>query len=129
MCLNLRWRPWLTRSRQCTAVRRGPEREKMEKAAVCYNRRHAVDVVSSQGTGTKPMIDARCACGARYAVAEADVGRRSLLGRTCFEEVRCVSAEPLPDGAGAGDFDTRLVFTAAPEGTRVGEQVLLGGCC
>jgi membrane associated rhomboid family serine protease len=41
--------------------------------------------------------------------------------------VRFVCAEPLAEGQGAGDFDARLVFVSGPD--RVGEQVLLGGCC
>ena len=41
--------------------------------------------------------------------------------------MRFVSAEPLAEGQGAGDFDSRLVFVGGPD--RSGEQVLLGGCC
>jgi membrane associated rhomboid family serine protease len=41
--------------------------------------------------------------------------------------VRFVSAEPLAEGQGTGDFDSRLVFVGGPD--RAGEQVLLGGCC
>src|SRR4051812_48307170 len=75
------------------------------------------------------MVDARCECGVGYSLAEADVGKQSLLCRKCGKELRFVSAEPLPDGAGAGDFDTRLIIAAGPGGSRVGEQIILGGCC
>jgi len=73
------------------------------------------------------MIDARCECGVAYSAPEADAGKQSVLCRKCGREMRFVSAEALPDGAGAGDFDTRLVITAGPG--RVGEQFVLGGCC
>jgi membrane associated rhomboid family serine protease len=73
------------------------------------------------------MIDARCECGVAYSTPEADVGKQSVLCRKCGRELRFVSAEALPEGAGAGDFDTRLVVAAGPG--RVGEQLVLGGCC
>jgi membrane associated rhomboid family serine protease len=73
------------------------------------------------------MIDARCECGVAYSAPEADAGKQSILCRKCGREIRLVSAEALPEGAGAGDFDTRLVVAAGPG--RVGEQFVLGGCC
>jgi len=65
------------------------------------------------------MIDARCECGVAYSAPEADAGKQSVLCRKCGREMRFVSAEALPDGAGAGDFDTRLVICLlAREGAR-----------
>ena len=71
------------------------------------------------------MIDARCECGIAYSVPEGDAEGRSLLCRKCGRELRFVAAEALPDRAGVGDFDARLVITAGP--ARIGEQFLLGG--
>lgn len=73
------------------------------------------------------MIDARCECGVGYRVPETETGTVSPPCPRCGRLMRIVSAEKLPDGAGAGDFDTRLVVVGGPD--RIGEQIVLGGCC
>jgi membrane associated rhomboid family serine protease len=73
------------------------------------------------------MIDAKCECGLGCAVAENAIATPLPPCPRCGRSVRFVSAEPLAQGQGAGDFDARLVFVGGPD--RAGEQVLLGGCC
>jgi membrane associated rhomboid family serine protease len=73
------------------------------------------------------MIDARCECGVGYRVPESEIGTASPPCPRCGRVMRVISAEALPDGAGAADFDTRLVIIGGPD--RAGEQLLLGGCC
>jgi membrane associated rhomboid family serine protease len=72
------------------------------------------------------MIDAKCECGLGCTIAENAIASPLAPCPRCGRSVRFVSAEPLADGQGAGDFDTRLVFVGGPD--RAGEQVLLGGC-
>ena len=72
------------------------------------------------------MIDAKCECGIAYRVTEAETGTVSPPCPRCGRAIRIVCAEPLADGAGAGDFDARLVVIGGPD--RAGEQILLGGC-
>ena len=73
------------------------------------------------------MIEAKCECGVACTVGEANLANPLPPCPRCGRTVRFVCAEPLAEGQGAGDFDSRLVFVGGPE--RGGEQVLLGGCC
>ena len=73
------------------------------------------------------MISATCECGIACTVPEADLAQPLPPCPRCGRVVRFMSAEPLAEGQGAGDFDSRLVFVGGPD--RAGEQVLLGGCC
>src|SRR3954468_94216 len=73
------------------------------------------------------MIQARCECGVGCTIPESAVASPMPPCPRCGRAVRFVCAEPLVDGQGAGDFDSRLVFVGGPD--RAGEQVLLGGCC
>ena len=70
------------------------------------------------------MIHAACECGVAYSVNESDLAK-PLACRKCGRELICVSAEPLDAGAGAADFDGRLVILDGP--SNVGRQILLGG--
>ncbi len=71
------------------------------------------------------MITIRCECGATMELPEADVNQ--VYGCcNCGKELNLVCPEQIPEGAGAGDFDARLVVTIGP--TRLGQQILLGGC-
>src|SRR3954464_2899785 len=72
------------------------------------------------------MIQARCECGVGCTIPESAVASPMPPCPRCGRAVRFVCAEPLVDGQGAGDFDSRLVFVGGPD--RAGEQVLLGGC-
>src|SRR5688500_20302245 len=71
------------------------------------------------------MIDIHCDCGTPLRAAEAEANL-AIACPKCHKTLRPVSAEQLPDGAGAADFDTRLVVTEGPG--HVGDQLLLGGC-
>jgi hypothetical protein len=70
------------------------------------------------------MISAKCTCGAETTVGENAVNM-AFACANCGTMLRLVCAEQLADGAGAGDFDARLVITAGP--ARVGECIFLGG--
>lgn len=70
------------------------------------------------------MINSVCACGVAYVVSEADVGK-PLSCRKCGRELSFATAEALEDGAGAADFDARLVIEGGPAG--LNQQILLGG--
>jgi hypothetical protein len=70
------------------------------------------------------MITAKCQCGGEFVVAE-DAANTVYQCPTCARIVRLVCAEQLGEGAGAGDFDARLIIAAGP--ARVGECILLGG--
>jgi membrane associated rhomboid family serine protease len=71
------------------------------------------------------MIAAACECGVAYSINETEVGK-PVACRKCRRTLRPVSAEPLTDGAGAADFDSRLVVVDGP--ALAGQQILLGGC-
>src|SRR5688572_2884032 len=71
------------------------------------------------------MIDIHCDCGTPLRAAEAEANL-AIACPSCHKTLRPVSAEQLPEGAGAADFDTRLVVTEGP--AHVGEHLLLGGC-
>ena len=73
------------------------------------------------------MIQAKCECGVACTVGEANIATPLPPCPQCGRPVRFACAEPLAEGQGAGDFDSRLVFIGGPD--RGGEQVLLGGCC
>jgi hypothetical protein len=70
------------------------------------------------------MIDAKCLCGGVFSLPESSMGQ-SILCTACNTVLHFATAEELPDGAGAGDFDARLVVLAGPD--RVAEHILLGG--
>ncbi|HEV8604543.1 MAG TPA: FHA domain-containing protein [Tepidisphaeraceae bacterium] len=70
------------------------------------------------------MITAKCQCGGEFVVVE-DAANTVYQCPTCARIVRLVCAEQLGEGAGAGDFDARLIIAAGP--ARVGECILLGG--
>lgn len=70
------------------------------------------------------MIESTCQCGALVNIPESKVGTAAAC-ETCGATLHLVSAEPLADGAGTGDFDAKLVITAGP--ARVGDQLFLGG--
>jgi membrane associated rhomboid family serine protease len=71
------------------------------------------------------MIEINCDCGTPLRAPEAEANL-AIGCPKCRKSIRPVSAEQLPDGAGAADFDTRLVVTEGP--AHVGEQLVLGGC-
>lgn len=71
------------------------------------------------------MIDVYCDCGSSLRAAESEANL-AVACPGCRKTLRPVSAEQLPEGAGAADFDTRLVVTEGPG--HVGDQLLLGGC-
>lgn len=72
------------------------------------------------------MINVYCECGGEWETTEAN-SRASAACPGCGRMLHLACAEdPLPEGAGAGDFDARLIVTAGP--SRVGEQIFLGGC-
>ena len=70
------------------------------------------------------MIDVACTCGMREKVPESQVGKNWLCP-SCGKTTHLICAEPLADGAGAGDFDASLTIVEGP--ARVGERYLLGG--
>jgi pSer/pThr/pTyr-binding forkhead associated (FHA) protein len=70
------------------------------------------------------MIKTNCQCGREFSVAETAINT-DYRCPSCSQVVRMVCAEQLPDGAGAGDFDARLVITAGP--SKVGHCLILGG--
>src|SRR5438045_2351384 len=70
------------------------------------------------------MISASCECGVTYSVNESELAT-PIACRKCGRVLRCVSAEPLEAGAGAADFDARLVVESGP--SNVNEHLLLGG--
>ena len=70
------------------------------------------------------MIETLCFCGCAVRAAESAAGT-SVRCRACKSDVRIVSAEPIADGAGLGDFDARFIIEAGPTG--VGETIALGG--
>jgi hypothetical protein len=58
------------------------------------------------------------------SAAESSVGQ-AVRCPTCGKPSSFACAEELPDGGGAGDFDSRLIVSKGPQ--RLGEQILLGG--
>lgn len=70
------------------------------------------------------MIDVACTCGVREAVPESQVSKNWLCA-SCGKTTHLVCAEPLEDGAGAGDFDASISIIDGP--ARVGERFLIGG--
>ena len=70
------------------------------------------------------MIQLWCECGTQREAAESEAGQ-SLACDGCGRIIRLVCAEELPEGAGAADFDARLVVQAGPQ--LAGTAFLLGG--
>src|SRR3954462_13965925 len=70
------------------------------------------------------MITTRCTRGAVSNSPESAINQPSTCAN-CGAAFKHVCAEALPDGAGAADFDARLVVVAGPD--RIGEIMLLGG--
>ncbi len=70
------------------------------------------------------MINTVCACGADLTAPERAAGS-VLICKSCGQRVRIAAAEAIPIGAGAGDFDARLVIVSGPQGK--GETIALGG--
>lgn len=70
------------------------------------------------------MINAKCQCGGELVVGE-DAVNNIYACPSCGRHLRLVCAEALAEGAGAGDFDARLIVMAGP--ARVGEIIFLGG--
>ncbi|HEV8292265.1 MAG TPA: FHA domain-containing protein, partial [Tepidisphaeraceae bacterium] len=70
------------------------------------------------------MINAKCQCGGELVVGE-DAVNNAYACPNCGRALRLVAAEQLAEGAGAGDFDARLIIAAGP--SRVGEIIFLGG--
>jgi membrane associated rhomboid family serine protease len=70
------------------------------------------------------MIETTCQCGAGIVQPETSVGEELTCER-CGTSIHLIAGEALPEGAGAGDFDARLLVVAGP--SRLGEQFLLGG--
>ena len=70
------------------------------------------------------MINTVCACGAEFKVPEKAAGS-AMPCKSCGQRVRIAAAEALPIGAGAGDFDARLVIISGPQGK--GDTIALGG--
>jgi membrane associated rhomboid family serine protease len=77
-----------------------------------------------QKQGATTMIDVTCKCGGVFSIAESEA-RAPISCAECGTVLNFVTGETLPDGAGAADFDARLVVTTGPD--RVGEHILLGG--
>jgi pSer/pThr/pTyr-binding forkhead associated (FHA) protein len=70
------------------------------------------------------MIKTACQCGREFAVGENAVNT-DYRCPSCNRVVRMVCGEQLADGAGAGDFDTRLVVISGP--SKEGHCLILGG--
>lgn len=70
------------------------------------------------------MIDIVCSCGMRESLPESQAGKNWLCP-SCGKTSHMICAEPLPEGAGAGDFDAFLSVVRGP--ARVGERFVLGG--
>src|SRR5438477_1357126 len=70
------------------------------------------------------MIETTCSCGAKFSVPEKLVNE-PVTCDNCRCRVVPVSAEPLEEGSGEGDFDARLVVTEGPQ--FVGDHFFLGG--
>lgn len=70
------------------------------------------------------MIEVRCGCGRRGGVPESAAGKRTRC-HACGTILQIVSAEPVPDRAGLGDFDAALVAQDAAAAA-VGRFVLGG---
>lgn len=70
------------------------------------------------------MINVGCTCGVREDVPESQVSKNWLCP-SCGKTTHLACAEPLADGAGAGDFDASITIAEGP--ARVGERFLLGG--
>ena len=74
------------------------------------------------------MIRANCVCG--QSLERPEVGLDSSpTPCACGRAAHFVSAEAVPDGSGAGDFDSCLTVINGPEkgGAAVGTQFFLGG--
>ena len=70
------------------------------------------------------MIVVQCACGWQWSRPETAPKTTRTCDR-CGRNLTLACAEPLPPGAGAGDFDAYLEILSGPE--RVGERLHLGG--
>ena len=70
------------------------------------------------------MIESMCTCGTAFRVPESKINGAGKC-KKCAAILRPISAEPLGDGQGAGDFDARLTVTDGPD--QVGTQFFLGG--
>jgi membrane associated rhomboid family serine protease len=69
------------------------------------------------------VITALCPCGVRLSLLETETNQDRPCA--CGRPHRAVSAEPLPEGAGGGDFDVGLEVVRGP--TMAGQLLLLGG--
>src|SRR5947207_796101 len=73
------------------------------------------------------MIETWCSCGQPLTAQESDVHQPAQCPK-CAAAVRFISAEDLPPGAGAADFDICLAVESAPAGgAAMGLQMFLGG--
>jgi membrane associated rhomboid family serine protease/pSer/pThr/pTyr-binding forkhead associated (FHA) protein len=70
------------------------------------------------------MIQVTCACGWQWSRPES-APKLTRTCPTCNRNLTIACAEPLPPGAGEGDFDAYFEILAGPG--RVGERVFLGG--
>ena len=70
------------------------------------------------------MIETKCGCGATVRAHETAVGF-DVPCVSCKRPARLIAAEPIPAGAGIGDFDTQLVVEDGP--AMVGHTFALGG--
>lgn len=71
------------------------------------------------------MFRVSCQCGNVVDCAESRINQSSACPR-CGSEITCISAEPLAEGSGSGDFDAALVVVAGP--AHVGRLLAIGGC-
>jgi membrane associated rhomboid family serine protease len=71
------------------------------------------------------MIHTRCACGWDWSVPEEGATGTAILCPECGRSLSVISAQKLPPGTGAGDFDAFLQILDGP--SRVGERIFLGG--
>src|SRR5450432_1804575 len=70
------------------------------------------------------MINTQCKCGRSVSAQESQIGE-TIACEKCGQEISFISAEQLPDGAGAGDFDAVLIVKSAPQETSA--RLHLGG--
>jgi membrane associated rhomboid family serine protease len=70
------------------------------------------------------MVQVTCACGWTWSRPESAPKTTRVCDR-CRATLTLACAEPLPPGAGEGDFDAFLEVLAGP--ARVGERIFLGG--
>ena len=68
------------------------------------------------------MINTRCKCGRAVSAPESQIGQ-NIACEKCGQKLRFVSAEQLPESAGAGDFDAVLIISS----TEGEQRIHLGG--